>query len=313
MARPATWFSIAIALTLGSLGCTPADPPGGGQPTADPVAELRPDVEALIEGSGAEVAVGMRTLDGRLELLIEPDLEMHAASTMKVPVMIELFRRAEAGELSLEDEIPVTNQFSSIVDGSPYTMSADVDSEGELYAAIGSERSLRQLCEAMITWSSNLATNILIDFLGPQRIQQTTDELGAAEMHVLRGVEDLKAFEAGLSNSTTARALLVLFEKLGRGEVVSAAASEEMLSILRRQQFNEAIPAGLPAGTVVAHKTGNITRIHHDAALVESDPAYALVVLVRGIDSQEESAALIAEITERIHRAVIALPSGATP
>jgi len=119
-------------------------------------------------------------------------------------------------------------------------------------------------------------------------------------MQVLRGVEDDKAFQKGLNNTTTARGLLVLLDKLAKGPVVSATADDEMIAMLSRQKFNDAIPAGVPEGTRVAHKTGNITKIHHDAAIVFGPRPYVIVVLVRGLQEQKDSAALIAAISREI-------------
>ncbi len=261
---------------------------------------LESRVRALITSSGAEVAVAFRTLDGTSELLIDPDKPFHAASTMKVPVMIELFRQAETGALKLDEPLTIRNEFRSIVDGSPYKLSEGDDSDREVYANVGKEMSLRALNEAMITVSSNFATNLLIERLDVQKIRQTVTRLGADGMQVLRGVEDSKAFEKGMNNSTTARGLLVLLEKLGRGEAVSKIADAEMVDVLARQKFRDAIPAGLPAGTRVAHKTGNITRIHHDAAIVYGPKPYVLVVLVRGIQDQKVSGPLIASISREV-------------
>jgi beta-lactamase class A len=269
----------------------------GSQPSP-----LESRVHALITASGAEVAVAFRTLDGSSELLIDPDKPFHAASTMKVPVMIELFRQAEAGILKLDEPIPIRNEFRSIVDGSPYKLSVGDDSDREVYANEGRAMSLRALNEAMITVSSNFATNLLIERLDVQKVRQTVTKLGADGMQVLRGVEDSKAFEKGLNNSTTARGLLVLLEKLGRGEAVSKAADAEMVEVLARQKFRDAIPAGVPPGTRVAHKTGNITRIHHDAAIVYGPKPYVLVVLVRGIQDQKVSGPLIASISREVWR-----------
>ena len=120
----------------------------------------------------------------------------------------------------------------------------------------------------MITVSSNFAANLLIEKLGVENIRATVTRLGAGGMQVLRGVEDQKAFDKGLNNSTTARGLLVLFDHLAHGTAVDRASDEAMVAVLKRQKFNDAIPAGLPAGIDVAHKTGNITRIHHDAGIV---------------------------------------------
>src|SRR5438309_3909156 len=170
-----------------------------------------------------------------------------------------------------------------------------------MYKRVGKRVSYRDLCEAMITVSSNLAANLLIERLGPRKIQLTTDMLGATGMHVLRGVEDGKAFQKGLNNTTTARALLTLMEKIARGDAVDKAASDQMIAVLKRQKFNDRIPAGLPAGVPVAHKTGEITKIQHDAAIVYARRPFVLVVLVRGIDDQKKGSALIADITRVIY------------
>jgi beta-lactamase class A len=264
-------------------------------------ADLEASLRAIIAASGAEVAVAFRTIDGRSEVLIEPDLRFHAASTMKVPVMIELYRQAASGTLSLTDTLPIRNEFRSIVDGSPYALSVGADSDKVIYAAIGKALKLRELCEAMITVSSNFAANLLIERLGVENIRASVSRLGADGMEVLRGVEDQKAFEKNLNNSTTARALLVLFEKLGHGAAVGGKADVEMIAVLKRQRFNDGIPAGLPPKIAVAHKTGNITRIHHDAGIVYAKRPYVLVVLVRGIQEQKASASLIAKISKAVY------------
>lgn len=289
-------FGVIIAI----LGLIPG--PAVGQPS------LERDVQTIIASSGADVAVAMRTLDGRDELRIHADESFHAASTMKVPVMIELFNQARHGRLDLDDQLPVTNQFRSIVDGSPYSLSVDDDSDAEVYHRVGESMSLRSLCEAMITVSSNFATNLLIEHLGVDRVRQTVTRLGADGMQVLRGVEDLKAFERGMSNTTTARALLTLLEAIAHDTAVDAASSRDMIEILKRQEFDDAIPAGLPAGVPVAHKTGSITRINHDAAIVYATRPYVLVILTRGIDDHAESAALMARIARRVHEAVVLQP-----
>ena len=263
-------------------------------------ATLESRVRALIASSGAEVAVAYRTLDGKSELLIDPDRSFHAASTMKVPVMIELFRQVEAGTLTLDEPLPIRNEFRSIVDGSPYKLSEGDDSDLEVYAAVGKTMTLRRLNELMITVSSNFATNLLIEKLGVENIRATVAKLGAGGMKVLRGVEDAKAFEKGMNNATTARALLVLFERIGQSRAVSAAADREMLEILKRQKFNDGIPAGLPTGTPVAHKTGSITGIHHDGGIVLGPRPYVLVVLVRGIQDQKVSGPLMAAISKAV-------------
>jgi beta-lactamase class A len=195
----------------------------------------------------------------------------------------------------------VTNTFTSIVDGSPYELSASEDSDGEIYKAIGTPLSYRQLCEAMITGSSNLAANLLIERLGAASVQRTVEALGAPGMQVLRGVEDQKAFDAGKNNTTDAEGLATLMWKIARGEAISRDASAAMVEILKRQRFREGIPAGVPEGVVTANKTGSITRIRHDAAIVYAPRPYVLVVLVRGLDDLSAADALIAAISRAVY------------
>ncbi len=278
------------------LAATPA--PGR---TAAPAEDLRERITTMAGEAGAEVGVVVETLDGARRLAIDETREFHAASTMKVPVMVELYRQASARGLALDEEIPVVNAFRSIVDGSPYSLAVGDDSDAHVYDAVGAKTSYRALCEAMITTSSNLATNVLIERLGVDAIRSTVAALGGDGMNVRRGVEDSKAFEAGLNNTTTAKGLAALMLAIGRGRAVSPRASEEMAAVLKRQKLNDAIPAGLPAGTVVGHKTGGITRISHDAAIVYGDTPYVLVVLTRGIDDPKRSATLIADITRAVH------------
>jgi len=262
--------------------------------------DLRARIQKLIDSSGAEVAVAVRSLDGRADIVIDGDKSFHAASTMKVPVMIELFRQAEAGTLKLDEQLVVKNQFHSIVDGSVYQMDVSDDSDGEVYKMTGKTMSLRALCEAMITVSSNFAANLLIERLGATNVQATVDRLGGTGVRVLRGVEDQKAFDKGLNNVTTAGGLAALFTHLARGTAVSPTADAEMIAILKRQKFNDALPAGVPAGTPVAHKTGTITKIHHDAGIVYGPRPYVIVVLTRGIQDQKVSGPLMASISREV-------------
>lgn len=269
----------------------------------DSLAKARTAIEARVRASGAEVALAFRSLETQGELLINPDEPFHAASTMKVPVMIELFAQARAGKVGLDDPLPVRNEFASLVDGSPYGLDPGEDSDPEIYKAVGGTLSLRRLCEAMITSSSNLATNLLIEKVGIENVRRTVESLGARGMQVRRGVEDGKAFRAGIVNTTTARGLLVLLEKLARGVVVDPESSRAMVEVLKRQKFGDAIPAGLPAGVPVAHKTGQITKIRHDAAIVYARHPFVLVILVRGLADEKASASLMADITRTLYPA----------
>ena len=261
-------------------------------------------IQKRIADSHADVGVAFRTLDGKTEWFYHADDSFHAASTMKVPVMIELYHQVQAGELKLSDPLTIHNQFHSIVDGSPYKLDPTDDSETDLYKAEGQTRTLTELCELMITVSSNLATNLIIEKLGVENIRATVHSLNADGMHVLRGVEDNKAFEKGHNNITSARALQILLTSIADNTAAGPDATQQMLAILERQRFNEGIPAGLPPGTKVAHKTGEITKIHHDAAIVYATRPFVLVILVRGLPNLKDSSALMADITRLLFQSV---------
>jgi len=267
-------------------------------------ATQEPELRSFIDRQRpAVVAIAYHDLETGRERLVNADVVMHAASTMKVPVMIEAFRRADTGELPLDREVVLRNEFKSIVDGSPYSLSPDDDSDLELYSRVGRKITVRELVTRMIDRSSNLATNVMIDLLDAKRVQATIESLGTTKMRVLRGVEDSKAYRAGLSNTATARDLMVLLRAIALNLAASPGACNAMREILLGQKFNELIPAGLPPGTYVAHKTGSITAIRHDAAIVypRIGPPYVLVVLTRGITDREAGARVIRDAATLVH------------
>ncbi len=276
---------------------------------------LAATIEARIsQDAGAQVGLAYIDLASGDTLFINADSSFHAASTMKVPVMIELFRRASTGSFAMNQGLMLVNQFASIVDGSLYALDPGSDSDSTLYHRIGERVSVDTLLRLMITRSSNFATNTLITLVGAENVTRTMRTLGAMRIQVLRGVEDQKAFDKGLNNTTTARDLAVILRAIEEGRAASPAATREMLGILLAQEFNEKIPAGLPRGTRVAHKTGEITAVSHDAAVVypAGRKPYVLVVLTRGIADGEKSSRLIADLSAIVYQHST-LKSGLTP
>ncbi len=273
---------------------------------ADDTKDLIEKLESAIAKSGAEVSIAFQDLESIDSFLINP-VEMHAASLMKVPVMIEIFKQAEQGKFSLEEKIIVTNKFTSIVDGSLYSLTVIEDSDDDIYQHIGKEMALRELVHRMITVSSNLATNVLIEFVGVENIMGTLAELKIRKMKVLRGVEDIKAYERGLNNRTNASSMLLILFWIAKGKAVSQEACQEMIEILLQQKYRNKIPAGLPAGVKVANKAGSITRIDHDAAIIfpEGRKPYILVVLTRGIEKREDAEKLIAKLSRIVYESII--------
>jgi beta-lactamase class A len=295
-------YSVTMKRPLLALAAVLA--PGIG--SAQRLDSLRARLETRIaQAPATAVGVYFRDLGSGDTLLVNAHARFHAASTMKVPVMIQLFRDRDAAGLSLDDSIPVHNQFRSIIDSSPYSLDKADDSDSSLYALEGQRVTIRRLVELMETVSSNLATNLLIDRVGAARANATAHALGADSILVLRGVEDGKAYRAGMNNTTTARDLGVLLAALALGQAAAPASCNEMLAILGRQQFNEGIPAGLPPGTRVEHKTGWIGAVvYHDAAIVR--PAhgapYVLVVLTAGIEEDGAAYALVADLSRLVYQ-----------
>jgi beta-lactamase class A len=260
--------------------------------------------QRISQVKGATVAVVYQDLgDSRDAVFLEADTRFHAASTMKVPVMAAFFQHVDAGKLALDQPIPLVNRFASIVDGSAYTLDVKEDEDAALYERLGQAVPAEELLERMITRSSNLATNTLIARVGAKRVTRMLRALGAPSMTVLRGVEDAKAYAKGLNNTATARDLATLLAAIERGQVASPRSTGAMRRILLAQELNTLIPAGLPPGTPVAHKTGQISAVLHDAAIVypAGRAPYVLVVLTRGIPDPQVAQALIVDLARQVH------------
>ena len=267
---------------------------------------LQSDIDKEISGKKGTFAVAFKDLKTGKEIKINDKETFHAASTMKTPVMIEVYKQAAEGKFSLTDSIELKNEFKSLVDGSPYSLDSADDSEYELYKHIGEKRTISALLYQMIIVSSNFATNLIMQKVGAQNVTQSMRQLGAKDIQVLRGVEDNKAFEKGLNNTITAHDLMLIFEKIAKGEAVNAGASQAMINILLDQKFNEIIPALLPTDVKVAHKTGSITHVHHDSGIVilPDGRKYVLVLLSKDWDDEKLTIQTMANISLLIYKYV---------
>src|SRR5689334_17597048 len=260
--------------------------------------KLKDQISSKLAEQPGDFAVAFKDLTTGDSLLINEQSFFHAASTMKTPVMIEVYKQAATGAFNLNDSIILKNEFKSIVDSTSFSLNANDDSEKELYKHLGEKMTLYSLVYDMIISSSNLATNMVIELVNARKVTQTMRELGANKIQVLRGVEDSKAFTKGLNNVTTAYDLMVIFEKMARGEIVDSASSQAMIKILLNQQFNEIIPALLPKDVKVAHKTGNITNVQHDSGIVflPDGRKYVLVLLSKNLQNEEPAKKTMAEV-----------------
>jgi beta-lactamase class A len=213
------------------------------------------------------------------------DRWFHAASTIKVAVLLALFRAIEAGRVARDSRVHVRNRFVSVADGETYRIVAGRDANSEVFAAIGRTMSVDELARHMIATSSNLATNLLVDAIGLEWARTTLDEIGLEGVRLVRGVEDDAAFRAGISNRVTANGLVRLLRAIYDAEGVTEESSRAMIDILLQQEFKTGIPAGVPTSVRsharFAHKTGEISTAAHDAGLVflPNRKPYAIAVL----------------------------------
>lgn len=266
--------------------------------------QLETNIKAEFDRTDGDFAIAFKNLQEPQEkLLINAHKSFHAASTMKTPVLMEVYKQAAAGKFSLDDSLTVKNEFKSIVDSSLYALSPENDSYSLLYEQIGQPQSIRDLSYNMIIASSNLATNIVIELVGADNVTQTLRDMGASDIEVLRGVEDIKAYRAGLSNSTTAYDLMLMFEQIARGEAVNEEASQKMIDILLDQKFNKIIPTKLPDSVKVAHKTGWITGLHHDSGIVflPDGRKYALVLLSKNLSDEDAGVETLATVSKMVY------------
>ncbi len=259
--------------------------------------------EFILEARTVEAGLAACNFSTGEEILIDPDMSFHPASAMKICVMMEVFHQARQGLFSLDDPIIIKNEFASIVDGSAYSLSAEDDSEKDLYKLIGQPLPVRDLVRLMITVSSNLATNLLVERVTPQRTTAFMRELGADGLIVRRGVEDNKAFRLGLNNESTARGFMNILVKLEKREVVSEQDSNEMIEILLGQKFNEMIPTQLPADVRVAHKTGWTGKFYHDVGIVypPDRKPFVLAILTNGFEKEEDAHPFVARLAKKIY------------
>jgi beta-lactamase class A len=285
---------------------TSSNEKSGPELTDSKVHNLQRVLEAIADGSGARFGIFFKDLASGRTLSKNSSVSMHAASTMKTPVLLEVLRRVDSGTLAFTDEVLVKNEFKSLVDGSPFSIGLE-EGDGPTMTKLGGKATLEFLVTEMIVRSSNLATNIVLSLVGPESVQAFTDALGAPTVKVRRCVEDSKAFDKGVNNETDAAGMAAVMEAAVRSPKLSAAARAKAWEILTGQTFNEEIPAGLhpQSGAIVGHKTGNMSTSQHDAAVVRlpDGRAYVLVLLANDFGANEEGRRKVIDAARKMSRA----------
>ena len=240
------------------------------------------------------------------------DRWFHSASTIKVAVLFALFGAVDAGRFMPDSRLHVRNRFLSIVDGTPFRVSATRDADRIVHEAIGKTMRVDDLARHMIVTSSNLATNLLVDLIGTEAAQQMLARYGITGVDLARGVEDEKAFDASFNNRVTATGLVQLFRVIREGRGLLPDSAERMLEILFGQEFRSGIPAGLPPAARqqarIAHKTGEISTAAHDAGLVflaDRDP-YVLAVLTEPVAGTNNRMERVARVSAAVYEWIVA-------
>ena len=267
-------------------------------------ATLRDTILRIGEDARASaVAVAVYDFEHHTTWSINPARWFHAASTIKVPVLLGVYDAIEQHRFGPISRVHVRNRFISVVDGRPYRVPRSSDANAEVQAAIGRMLTVHELAEYMIVTSSNLATNLLLDLVGIEAARASLARLHVSGIDLRRGVEDESAWEAGINNRVTAAGLCETLRLVEEGKAISADASKAMLDILHQQRFRSGIPAGLPEDARVAHKTGEISTVAHDAGIVYLDgrDAYVVVILTEWAPDVNARQETIARISRAVY------------
>lgn len=273
-------------------------------------ATLRDIVLRIGEDAGASaIAVAAYDFEHHTTWSLNSARWFHAASTIKVPVLLGVYDAIEQHRFEPYSRVHVRNRFLGMVDGRPFRVSPGSDANADVHAAIGHMLTVHELAEHMIVTSSNLATNLLLDLVGVAAARASLARLHLGGLDLQRGVEDEAAWAAGINNRVTAAGLCDALRLIEEGQAISAEASQAMLDILHQQRFRSGIPAGLPEDARVAHKTGEISTIAHDAGIVYLDGRDAYVVVI--LTEWDPDANGRQETIARISRAVYEYMTGA--
>ncbi len=277
-------------------------------PDATVLASLGHRLDTLAAESRARCfAVAVYDTETGAEFRREADRWFHAASTIKVAILVGVYDAIHRGWLLPHSRIHVRNRFWSAADGRLFRVDAGRDANSAVHRAIGKMLRVSELALHMITTSSNLATNLLLDVVGLDTVQRSLDELGVEGIDIRRGVEDEGAFDAGINNRVTADGLVQLLRVIAEERAFSPGVSRGMLDILHAQEFRSGIPAQLPRAVRVAHKTGEISTIAHDAGVVypPNRRPYVIAVLSEWARETSGRSATIAATSRAVYEVLV--------
>lgn len=275
IARSARWLTFFLVAACALIGATE----GADEKAAAVSAEslLKQKLLPLIEKHAGEIAVSIRHLTSGESFAHRADVVMPTASLIKLPLMVETYRQADAGQVDLNTLIEL--QESDKVPGSGILT--------EHFSA-GSQLRLHDAIRLMIAWSDNTATNLVIDATGLKATAATMEQLGFPEtkLHskVYRGSTSVfpdRSREYGLG-STTAAEMIRLLELLHSRKIASKTACDQMLEHLLQCRDRTKLARNLPSHVKFAHKSGAVSAARCDAGLMLTGSGpIAICVLTR--------------------------------
>ncbi len=247
--------------------------------------KLRAQIEKIAEELNGVMGVAIRDLSTGEEILINENLVFPTGSSIKIPILIELYRQAAEGRFKLEDRKLIERK--EMVAGSGVI---------QLFTDRTSQLSLADLGILMIAVSDNTATNILIDQVGMSGVNSMLDRHGLSGIRLRRKMIDRAASARGDENTATPYEAMRLMEKLDRGEIVNRAISEQVLTTLKIRK-NSAIPSLIPPSVTIANKPGGIEGASCDWAIVYvPNRPFAIAVMTTWLGQNAQNS--IAEIAK---------------
>ena len=225
---------------------------------------LSENIQKITEQAGGTWGIVLEDLDRNAKWEWHADETFYAASVIKVPIMIAAYEALEKNEISFSDKIPLKRE--ELVGGSGVLQ----------HITPGTELTIYDLIVLMIIQSDNTATNMLIDLLGAEKIQNTMNNYGWTSSTCFNKLMTIPVERKG-NNMITAGDMALMLKQMVTGKLISVHASEEMISIMKKQQISDALPGKLPSpeheniggrpAWELAHKTGTITNVQHDVGI----------------------------------------------
>jgi len=250
--------------------------------------ELEKRIAASIAGTDGTVGVALASLKEDESILINSREVFHAASIIKIVILAELLRQVESGEKSLYSEVVLTDEHK--IGGAGVLQ--------ELHSGLA--LTVEDCAILMIIVSDNTASNILIDTTGMDRINALIREAGM-ECSALRKKFMIELSDPSIFNVTSPGDTMLLLKKLYNREILGPEMTDKALDILSRQQYREKIPLYLPEELKIANKTGEVTGVRHDAAIVYlKEEPYVLVVFTKDQSDPLRADRIIGEISRDV-------------